>query len=314
MPSQFNRLSRYGVAPRKGAAAWSNIAGVTAEAARVPSASNHIGEPIEPNMMFGVGPLEAGAIALQRAASARDAIGRKLRKDGCALLAGVASYPIERKMIDAVDRDAYALWCQDVLAWLQRQFGDHLMSVVEHSDERFPHLHYFVVPMLNENNRLNVNELHPGCRAKAAAEAAGAGKKAGDSAYRAAMRGWQDDFHCEVSAFHRHDRFGPKRMRVSRQQWQMEREIEEKRAHMLEEVERHAAASVEAAQHRAHQRFAEPYQASEQRNRLLRKAHADEKVRRLAAEAQQQAAQAEIEVLRAQLAALAPPGQQPFAP
>ena len=28
MPFQFNRLGKYGVAPRKGAAAWSNIAGV----------------------------------------------------------------------------------------------------------------------------------------------------------------------------------------------------------------------------------------------------------------------------------------------
>jgi hypothetical protein len=217
-------------------------------------------------------------------------------------------------MLDAVDRDAYSLWCQDVVAWLQQQFGSHLMSVVEHSDERFFHLHYFVVPELNEHNRLNVNQLHPGCRAKAAAEAAGAGKKAGDSAYRAAMRGWQDDFHSAVSAFHRHDRFGPKRMRVSRQQWRMEKEIEEKRAHMLEEVERQAAAAAEAAQRRAYQRYAEPYQASEQRNRLLTKAHADEKARRLALEAQQQAAQAEIEILRAQLAALAPSGQQPFAP
>ena len=228
----------------------------------MPSASNHVKERFEPLILFGVGPLAAGALALERAASARDAIGRRLRKDGCALLAGVVSYPVERKAIDDVDRDAYGLWCQDVIEWLKRHFGDHLISVVEHTDERFLHLHYFVVPTLDLHNRLNVNQLHPGCRAKAAAEAAGAGKKAGDSAYRAAMREWLDDFHREVSAFHRHDRYGPERTRLSRRGWKMEKEIEAERARTLAEAGRHAAEVEAAARSWAREHYAAPYRAS----------------------------------------------------
>jgi hypothetical protein len=320
MPFQFNRLGKYGVAPRKGAAAWSNIAGVTAEAARVPSASNHVKERFEPLILFGVGPLAAGTLALQRATSARDAIGRKLRKDGCALLAGVVSYPAERKALDAIDRDAYGLWCQDVLAFLKRHFGDHLISVVEHTDDRFLHLHYFVVPTLDARNRLNVNQLHPGCRAKAAAEAAGAGKKAGDTAYRAAMREWLDDFHREVSAFHRHDRYGPKRAHLSRRRWQMEKEIEAERSRTLEDAGRHAAEVEAAARRRAREYYAAPYRASEQRNQALAAALAAETAQRLkgqvalraerqAADARHRADQAEIEMLRVQLAALQPPAE-----
>src|SRR5664279_1899444 len=97
--SQFIHLGAYGRAPRKNAPRWSCISGITAEAARMPGACNHLRYRGEPLVLFGGSPLEAGRLATERADQAVDATGvRRLRCDSIALLAGVASYPIPRQL------------------------------------------------------------------------------------------------------------------------------------------------------------------------------------------------------------------------
>ncbi len=53
------------------------------------------------------------------------------------MLAGVASYPR--------DGTEYDYWKKASVAWLQLEFGDGLRTVVEHTDEAHPHLHFYVV-------------------------------------------------------------------------------------------------------------------------------------------------------------------------
>jgi hypothetical protein len=230
--SQFIHLGCYGRSPRKGEPRWSCISGVTAEGARVPGACNHLRYRGEALVIFGISPIEAGRLAIERADQARDAGVRnwRLRRDGVALLAGVVSYPIPRILVDTdpVDQDVYRLWCRQTLEWLQRGFGDHLKSVVEHRDENFYHLHFFIVPTLGPGNRLNVNQLHPGRYAKVVAAAEGADHKNAERSYRQGMRKWQDEFHRDVSAFFGHDRYGPRRMRVSNRQHKMEKQMAER--------------------------------------------------------------------------------------
>ena len=227
-------------------------------------------------MIHGISPIEVGRIVEERARQARDALGKKLRRDGAALLAGVVSYPGPRKEIDddPVDQDIYLLWRRLTLAWLVAQFGEHLLSVVEHSDERYYHLHFYVVPTLGPRNRLNVGQLHPGYYARLVALAEGADKKNGERAYRAGMRAWQDDYHREVSKFFRHDRYGPRRARVSRREREMQQAMEAERARMLADIEHKRALAEHDGRQRGWEMYAQKNEQLQQQNALLQAAQA----------------------------------------
>ena len=114
-----------------------------------------------------------------------------------------------------------------MLRFLKRNFRDHLKSVVEHVDERFLHIHFYIVPELRADRRLDMVEIHPGLRMKADAKEAGASKKHHEPAYCSGLSRWQDDYWWAVSRHLGHTRFGPRRMRVSRRQRLMERQMEE---------------------------------------------------------------------------------------
>jgi len=214
---QFLHETPYGRTPKKRAKGHECIAGITAEAARMPGACSHVEHPQPPKVLYGLGPIEAGEIAIGRSHKARDAAGRRLRQDGAALLATVISYPVEWEALQA-DADAmigYQNWRTDTLGWLKTAYGTALESVVEHTDERFPHLHAFAVPELGPDHRLQWEKIHAGRRALLLLEK-GASKREQRRAYIAAMKDLQDRFHAEVSARYGHERLGPRRRRLDR--------------------------------------------------------------------------------------------------
>ena len=278
---QFLHLGAYGRAPRRGEPAWSCISGIVAEGARLPAARGHIAHPAEPKLLFGVSPLEAGRDAADRADGAVDAAGRRLRRDGVALIAGVVSYPMEKQAVDAMigSRDYYRFWQHAVLEWLQAVFGEYLRSVVEHVDERFYHLHFYVVPPLCADRRLRFDLVHPGRRAKAEAAALGASKREQDRAYRQGMRALQDRFHAEVGAGFGHQRFGPRRRRLARQEHLLQRAAEQERERLRARADREIAAAVAIARAEARERYAGRLEA-------LEAGYRDEIARRCAAEAE----------------------------
>lgn len=248
---QFVHFSLYGVKPRAKSESWSCIDGITREGARAPGATRHLKYPASPTILFGVSPLAAGAVAIERAAKAVDTKGRKLRNDGAALLAAVASYPAPRAEVEAHDhpheRDQYFAWRADAVVWFQERFGSTLLTIVEHTDEDYLHLHAFAVPDLDADNRLHWAAIHPGREALRAAEAKGADKAALRAAYVDGMRELQDHFHDAVSAKHGHARLGPRRQRLDRtthllrrdaerKQAEHDRDYAEKRARMRDEV------------------------------------------------------------------------------
>src|SRR5476649_2523610 len=77
----------------KGKAGGHTVASVMAEATRQPDACPHVENPAPPILLFGCSLAEVESKANEWAASSTDAIGRKLRKDGLCLLAGVISAP-----------------------------------------------------------------------------------------------------------------------------------------------------------------------------------------------------------------------------
>ena len=171
---------------------------IAAEAMREPDACPHVEQPQPPQVLHGCTPAEAAKLAHDWADGSKDAKGRKLRADGLALAAGVVSLPAEQ-------RQDWPRFREATVAWLREQYGERLRSVVEHTDEAHPHLHFYAVPLPGE--RFEV--LHPGRQAAAKKAQQGAKKGAQNAAYKAAMVGWQDDFQNAVAAHFALTRRGP---------------------------------------------------------------------------------------------------------
>lgn len=220
--------SQQGKTPRK----WS-AREIAAEAMREPDACPHVEQPQPPTVLHGCTPAEAAKQAEDWANTAKDAQGRKLRRDGLCLLAGVVSLPSDR----AADWPQYRA---ATVAWLREQYGERLRSVVEHTDEAHPHLHFYAVPLPGE--RFEV--LHPGRLAAAKKAQQGAKKGAQNAAYKAAMVGWQDDFAAAVAANFGLARLGPGRRRLTRKAWQ----AEQAQARALAVAKKALAGEVPAAQ------------------------------------------------------------------
>lgn len=184
---------------------------VVAEAERAQSAAPHVANPKPPIRLHGCSPSEAAERAKTWAEGVRDSKGRKMRKDGLCLAAGVISMPDEM-------RKDWPRYREAVVRWLKKQYGDRLLSVVDHQDENHPHLHFYAVARDGES----FDRLHPGRTAAAAAAARGADKKTQRVEYMNAMRAWQDDFSRECAANFGLARLGPGRRRLSRAEWKRE--------------------------------------------------------------------------------------------
>ena len=138
---------------------------IAAESMREPDACPHVARPQPPKVLHGCTPAEAAKLAHDWADGSKDAKGRKLRADGLALAAGVVSLPSEQ-------RQDWPRFREATVAWLREQYGERLRSVVEHTDEAHPHLHFYAVPLPGE--RFEV--LHPGRQAAAKKAQQGAKK------------------------------------------------------------------------------------------------------------------------------------------
>jgi hypothetical protein len=236
MPSQFLHIGAYGRAPKKNDPSWASIDGVTSEGMRMPGASKHIPLPASPRVILGEEASVAAEMATRNAIDAVDADGRKLRKDGIALYAGVISYPVSWAGLDldANAHDKMHRWFFAAADWLKDKFGKHLKSAIVHTDETYPHLHFFVVPPLGLDRRIDHGTAHPAHLAKRTAEekalsegsTTAEARKAGNRAYVAALRALQDDFHQKVSRRFGHARFGDRKTRVSRVEKKAEIEAE----------------------------------------------------------------------------------------
>jgi len=154
---------------------------------------------------------------------------RKIRKDQKTLLSIVASYPtpINELHRHAGEPEAYKRWEAETISWIQSQFGDDLITVIRHVDEKYPHLHAYILP--KSDPEIRALRLHPGYEAKRMImdrRSDADGKKAlncmGDRAYRDAMREWQNSYHRDVGISSGLTRLGPKRRRLSREAWHAE--------------------------------------------------------------------------------------------
>lgn len=220
---QFIRIESYARSAKTGATA-SDIA---KEAERHQDYVSHIAKAEQPTIVHGCTPSEAVERAERWAAQAKDRSGRRLRSDAPVVLSGVISYPR--------DGEDWFSFKRAAVRWLKEHYGDNLVSIVEHQDEKHPHLHFYVVP----NPGQAFDDLHPGRAASAEAKRAGKSKTYQLRAFADVMRDFQDRVYNELFRNFGMARLGPRRQRLKRSEWQAQQ------AALLVEVKAERAARAD---------------------------------------------------------------------
>ena len=246
---QFFHLQSYS---RKSNKIGQSVQQVLDEAARAPEFSMHIESPMPPNIVYGLTPQqvrekhdEIVAAGYVDAVLADGRVARRgIRKDRHTLLTAVASYPMLTAQIaeGSDDREEYERWIDLNIRWFKETFGDRLVSVIEHVDEEHPHLHAFILPLSDAS--CSARDLNPAWIIKEQAEALAkeSGKpareavKLGNLAYRARGQELQDQYYNEVGLPAGLTRVGPKRERLSREQWKQRKEQARRDAALLRQM------------------------------------------------------------------------------
>jgi uncharacterized coiled-coil protein SlyX len=213
--NQFMHLDAYGSKNRKNSGKKRGYAAIIAEAERRPGFCPHVSEPKPPILLHGCLPSELLAELDANNARVVDARGRSRAGRAPLLLTAVLSWP-GRERVDA--------WERDSIAWLAGMWGDNLRSVVAHIDEDHHHIHAYAVVPLDAQGRARIEDLHPGFRAVRLAIQSGLPKGAQGVVYKGAMRRLQDDYHLAVGARHGLSRVGPRRRRLTREEYRAEQE------------------------------------------------------------------------------------------
>jgi len=213
---QFVHVESYSRTPPKSAdktgKAGRSIKWVVDEAIRDPGAIPHVDSPAPPTYVYGEPLEQLEATCEAWAATMTDTKGRKLRKDALCLAAGVVSAPHD------IEPEAWASFKAGALDWLKAKYGDDLRTVIEHTDESHPHLHFYCVPQHGQR----FESVHQGKAAAAAVKAEGGAKGLQNQAYKAAMREFQDEFFDRVGVRHGFSRLGPGKRRLTREEWRQE--------------------------------------------------------------------------------------------
>ncbi|NLH83787.1 MAG: hypothetical protein GX458_23500, partial [Phyllobacteriaceae bacterium] len=124
----------------------------------------------------------------------------------------------------------YESWKERTIAFFQDRWGEALLSVVEHLDEPFPHLHLLAVPPLDAEGVLTVETISAPHCAQGEKRRAGGGRAEQRKAFRAAAVELQDTYYITVGAPCGLERLGPKRQRLTRQEALARRKVKEAEA------------------------------------------------------------------------------------
>lgn len=230
MAYQFARLQTFS---RKGTSTNRSVSDILKEAERRAAHCPHVENPGQPIIVEGLTPSDLMTEIEQRCDGGR---GKRIRKDRHVLEAGVASYPTKVCDLDTDETNRLDRWIEDATEHMRKDMADRgvqLVSVVQHMDEEHPHLHFYGLPIAAD---LNAKKTHPGHAAQDQAKKSQ--EKNPSTAYRHAMRDWQDRFHEAVSEHHGHARLGPKRRRMDRTSWTLEKEENRRRREAYERIER----------------------------------------------------------------------------
>ena len=195
--------------------------GVLGELIRRPDCCPHVANPRPPEILFGGDPSAVWDEAYAQAAHAVDAAGCRLKSTALILVAGVVTYPVARSIVEA-NPDEMAIcknWWSDTKGWLHKELGERLRLIVGHWDEEYPNWHFVALPQLGPDHRIHIGDVHPGHRAERECRDTGGSRRQQKAAHQRAMTKFLDRYHEDVAISYGFARFGPKRQRLSRDEW-----------------------------------------------------------------------------------------------
>lgn len=250
MGPQFAHIQTFS---RKANPAGQSVDQVLGELTRDPEFSKHVENPEPVMILDGISPQQLRAehdAMIERAATEVRIKGeikmRAIRKDRHTLITAVVSYPLTWEEIgnDPKEQAALKEWQDANVAFFKDHFGEHYRAAYGHTDEARPHLHIYGLP--EGIKGIDAALLHPGKAAKKAEEdqrkaegdAPRAVVAAGNKVFRATMREWQDTYHQQVGEPCGLLRVGPKRQRLSRAQYQLEKNLARQRSKSELEAQR----------------------------------------------------------------------------
>ncbi len=190
------------------------------EAERVDGYCPHVQKPQSYIKLYGVSPIEAVNIAEERAERGTDTLGRKVRRDAQIILSGVASYPIKSSVCHLKDRN-FTNWLKLNHDFLKNTWGDNYISSVLHIDEEYFHIHFYVVPNVDENGFFNIDTVHHGVKARDSIKNIPLKEK--NRSYKKAMTGFQDSYYESVGIPCGLTRLGASSRRLTRKEWMQEK-------------------------------------------------------------------------------------------
>ncbi|EBS2274421.1 hypothetical protein DRT20_24080 [Salmonella enterica subsp. enterica serovar Virchow] len=184
-----------------------SVSQIISEAKRDNGFCSHVEKPEDPIILYGKSLDEVEKLAMEYHSKTKiiDKNGKekKLRSDANVLLAGVIS----------LNRENMEIWedyKNDSIAYLKNKYGKKLISVIEHTDEEHPHIHFYCIQDIGKKFDL----IHDG--KKALYENKDKKKHDQNIAYLDSMRAFQEDFFKVVSSNYGLSKDGPKRARMSR--------------------------------------------------------------------------------------------------
>lgn len=234
------------------------VAGCLGEAFREEGYTHHIEKPEPPQWLHGSRAGLDGALHTYQT-EYKDSRGHRLRKDGQVLRADVVSWPPDMPEAERLQAEALTV------KFYQAKYGTAFRGALRHVDEPFRdskfkgdthhHLHLFIVPEASQN----FQEVHPGLKAKRAADKAnknsreekGQAKARGNIAYKKAMGELQDEFQKEVGQKFSLTRTGPRAARISQKEQSILHQAKNEAGKMLSTAEKKAAEITARAENEA---------------------------------------------------------------
>ena len=209
-----------------------SLLSIAQEADRNTGSHPHVRAPQPPEYLKGTSFVESAEAIVNAADNSKVSHGgkkRKIRKDANVGIGLIASHPTSIKDINLMSEEdrtktisEIKQWAEDTIKFAEAEFNGLVQVAALHWDESHPHIHILIGDVEPSDD---FQIIHKGEQARKAAQGndrTGLGKKLGNNAYTAEMRGFQDKYYEDVAIFYGQARLGPKRRRKSRAEWKKE--------------------------------------------------------------------------------------------
>ncbi|WP_215763321.1 plasmid recombination protein, partial [Acetobacter sp. P1H12_c] len=210
------------------------------EAERIEGNMPHVKNPHAPKVVDGCSfeELRQSHNAVENAKQTqKNGRERKVRTTQNTLATAVLSYPVSveaLKKASPEEKQKYLHWRRDAIQFMRDEWGEDYKCAVQHTDEKFPHLHLYAV-----RTDFDAKQNHPGYRAQKEALANGKSGKEAEIAGAIALKAFLNSYYEQVGQKYGMARYGPRRTRSSRCKWVKEQIANDAHAQILRDRDKY---------------------------------------------------------------------------